>query len=124
MLGLADNKANDESQLPRFEVEVNDISSIRTYVVFNPNRDVVEDRPKQKEYSRHEIAVMVSRLMVAIYKILALEELERLVFYFTYPKFSSFLLVCILIFILNFDPAYLLSYLLGLFIIWFVMRND
>lgn len=73
-------------------------------VMFNPNRDIVEDRPKKKEYSRKEISFMISKLVLTIYKIFDIENIEKLVFYFKYPNLSKFLRIAIIIFLIYFDP--------------------
>ena len=110
--------------IPKFELEIKDMSQIIANVAFNPNRDVVEDRPKLKEYTRQQISIMISKMVINIYKIADIEELEKLVFYFKYPMFSNFLRIIIVLFLLFFEPAYLISYVVGIFTIVFIFQNE
>ena len=49
---------------------------------FNPNRDVVEDRPRQKESSRQEIGMVINKVLIIFYKISSLSHYENMIFYF------------------------------------------
>lgn len=59
-----------------------------------------------------------------MYRITDLENIEKLVFFFKYPKFSNFLRIVFVLFILYFDPVYLISYIVGIFIIVFLFQNE
>ncbi len=63
---------------------------------------------------------MISKMVVTIYKIADIEELEKLIFYFKYPNFSNMLRVIIVLFLFFFEPAYLISYVIGIFTIVFL----
>lgn len=67
---------------------------------------------------------MVSKALLAFQMLADLENIERMVFFFKYPNFSKLMMVLLLFFILTFDPAYIMSYILGCFIINFIIQND
>ncbi len=52
MFGMHGGTQSDGPIDPKLEMEIKDLSQIKANITFNPNRDIVEDRPKQKEYSR------------------------------------------------------------------------
>eukprot|EP00347_Sterkiella_histriomuscorum_P002460 403368062 len=124
MLGVqCQNGPQDKIPQPKIELQIRDLSQFTAMVMFNPNRDVVEDRPKKKEYSRKEINVMISKLVLTIYQILDIEDVEKLIFYFKYPNLSKFLRIAIILFLIYFDPQYLISYTLGIVIFIFILQN-
>ncbi len=61
--------------------------------------------------------MIISKVVLSIYKIADLDEIEKDVFYFRYPNFSNFMRIVLILFILYFDPDYLISYALGITII-------
>lgn len=63
---------------------------------------------------------MISKMVIAIYRVADIEQVEKLVFYFKYPNFSNFLRILIVIFLFIFEPAYLISYVIGIFTIVFL----
>lgn len=121
---MAEGKDVEVTSLPQFEIDIQDLSSIDTMIRFNPNRDVVEDRPRQKEYPRQEMGMVLNKVLIIFYKLSSLENYEHIIFYFEYPNLSHFLRVGIVIFIMYFDPAYMLSYILGLVIFIFCIWNQ
>ena len=42
---------------------------IKTFVAFNPNRDILEDRPKKNDYKLKEIQFVLSKSALALYMI-------------------------------------------------------
>jgi hypothetical protein len=95
----------------RLEVEIRDISSFQTMICPSPNEEVVEDRVKKNSYGFGEMKNMLSRGHATVMpNVMGMHQLERVIFNFKYPNFSKFILVCSLIFTMNFDPAYILSY--------------
>jgi hypothetical protein len=62
--------------------------------------------------------------MLAYYNILDVEDLERLVFFFRYPRFSQFMRLFLVVFVILFDPSHLLSYLIALIIVIVFFNNE
>jgi hypothetical protein len=62
--------------------------------------------------------------MLQIFNILDLISIERIVFFYKYPRFSNMCLVLLIFFTLTFDPAHILAYILGVFILIFVLLNE
>ena len=67
---------------------------------------------------------MVAKTTLAFYKVFDIENLERVIFFHKYPRFSQFLLLFLVFFILTFDPAYVLSYLLSFYVTVFALMNE
>lgn len=63
---------------------------------------------------------MISKMVITIYRLADIEQVEKLVFYFKYPNFSNFLRILIVMFLFFFEPAYLISYVIGIFTIVFL----
>jgi hypothetical protein len=72
---------------------------IKTFVAFNPNRDVLEDRVKKNDYKLKEIQFVLSKSALALFMLREINEIEKLIFYFKYPKFSYFCIVALVTFI-------------------------
>lgn len=100
------------------------MSQVKTLISFNPNRDVVEDRPRKTEYKVQEMLMLVSRATIGLNKVLDINDYYRLVFFFKYPKFSIFCMISMMIFTLFFDPVYFLSYMIAIFIIFYIFKNQ
>lgn len=120
---INDDSKEGDVNLPKLEVEIEDMSLLKTYISSNPNFDVLEDRHKKVDYSRKEMNLVFSRAILARQMVLEIDEIERVVFFFKYPKLSKFCLIALVIFILGFDSSYFLSYMLGIFIVVFVLLN-
>ena len=103
-IGMGLSGFSSKHVFPNFRIELEDCSHITTLITFNPNRDIVEDRPKKKEYSRQDYTIILSRLMLTIYKLNALSQLEHLIFFFKYPRLSLFLLFTMITGMYLFDP--------------------
>lgn len=93
-------------------------------IAFNPNREIVEDRPRKTEYKIKEISMVVAKASLGFNDIMYINEYYRLIFFFKYPKFSKFCMVFMLYFCLFFDPAYFLSYMIFMFIIYYLFSNQ
>jgi hypothetical protein len=100
------------------------MSLIKTYISSNPNYNVLEDRHKKHDYSRKEINLVFSKAIIARQMVLEIDEIERVIFFFRYPKLSKFCLVAMIVFIFLFESSYFLSYLLAVFIVVFILRNS
>jgi hypothetical protein len=66
------------------------MTRIDSMIVFNPNRDVVEDRRKKSGYSFKEISTVMTRTKLLIFLMEYLRDIDRPVIYFDYPRFSLF----------------------------------
>lgn len=121
---LDNDKGSEIINLPKLEVELEDMSLIKTYMSNNPNFNVLEDRHKKLGYSRKEINLVFSRAIIARQMVLEIDEIERVIFFFRYPKLSKFSMVAMIFFVLMFDTQYLLSYILAIFIVVFVLLNQ
>ena len=60
-------------------------------LVFNPNRDIVEDRKVKIGLSFKEISTIMTRIKLIIYLIEYLKNIDKPVFYYNYPRFSIFM---------------------------------
>ena len=123
MLGASEQQKKEIMQ-PVFEMEVYDLSNLLTNVAFNPNRDIEEDRQRLTIYNKKQIQMTHAKVMVQLFNLLNLINLERIVFFYKYPRFSNFCLVLLIIFCLTFDAAYMLSYILSIFIFVFILMNE
>jgi hypothetical protein len=93
-------------------------------VVFNPNIDIVEDRQRLTIYNKKQLQMTHAKFMLSVFSFLRMLDLERVIFYYKYPRFSQFCLFLLIFFFATFDPGYLLSYILGLLIIIFVLLHE
>ena len=90
-LGMGDGqkKAQDVS-VPCLELIINELSGALTVVGFNPNRDIEEDRQKLSVINRKQAEMVVAKMIVSMLNLLNLMYLERVIFFYHYPKFSRF----------------------------------
>eukprot|EP00347_Sterkiella_histriomuscorum_P021039 403335495 len=93
------------------QLRVVDMTRLDSMIVFNPNRDIVEDRRKKQGYSFKEISTVMTRTKLIIFLFEWLRDIDRPVLYFDYPRYSWlwFLFLELLAFIFN--PYYILTYL-------------
>lgn len=120
--GMGDKKK--ELPRPYFEVEIQELSGLLTDVAFNPNRDIVEDRARVVKFNQKQIELIGAKFLLAYYNILDIENLERLIFFFKYPQFSKFMRIFLVLFVIQFDPSHLLSYLIAMIIIIVFFNNE
>ncbi|CDW85589.1 UNKNOWN [Stylonychia lemnae] len=93
------------------QLRVQDMTRIDSMIVFNPNRDIVEDRRKKSGYGFKEISTVMTRTKLIIFLFEYLRDIDRPVLYFDYPRFSILWFVSLEIFTITFNPFYLLTYL-------------
>mmetsp|Transcript_33873 Transcript_33873/g.32964 ORF Transcript_33873/g.32964 Transcript_33873/m.32964 type:complete len:154 (-) Transcript_33873:864-1325(-) len=93
------------------------MTRVDSMFIFNPNRDIVEDRKYKTMYGFKEINTVMTRLKLLIYLILYLKGIDRPVLYFDYPRHSYLWCVFLISLTYFFNPNYLLTYLLFLGII-------
>ena len=67
---------------------------------------------------------MGAKFILAFYTFLDIENNEKLIFFFKYPRLSNFFRICLVIFLITFDAAHMLSYLLAVFILILALKND
>ena len=77
------------------------MTRIDSMIVFNPNRDIVEDRKKKISYGFKEISTVMTRTKLIIFLFEFLRDIDRPVIYFDYPRFSILWFVVRLLFIPN-----------------------
>jgi len=109
---------------PVFEMEIVELSNLLTNFAFNPNRDMEEDRQRLTIYNKKQMQMVQAKLMLQVYNIINLIDLDRLIFFYKYPRFSNMWLLLLIFFTLTFDPAYLLVYILGVFVVVFILLNE
>lgn len=85
--------------------------------MYNPNRNIVEDRRYIEEYSFKNISGLLTRTKLVITLFEHIIDADMIVFYFFYPRFSYTCWVGIQLFIFFWDSRYLLTYLV-LILIW------
>ena len=88
-------------------------------IVYNPNRNIVEDRPYIENYSFNQVSLVLTRTKLAITWLETLINADTLVFHYYYPRFSDACWVGIQAFIYFYDSRYLLTYLV-LLLVWLV----
>jgi len=89
-------------------------------IVYNPNRDITEDRPYPEDYSMKMYNTVLTRTKLVINMFDFIIQSDTWIFQFFYPRFSMCCWASIQIFIYFFDMQYLLTYvILGL--IWIVL---
>jgi hypothetical protein len=53
-----------------------------------------------------------------------LQNIERRIFFYYYPRFSEFMKYFLILFVLIFDASHFLSYIIGFLIIILVLYNE
>ena len=92
-------------------MRVVDMTRIDSMIVFNPNRDIVEDRKQKSGYSLKEISTVLTRLKLIIFFSEFLRDCDRPVIYFDFPRYSVVWYLFLVCFTYLFNPLYLLTYL-------------
>ena len=64
------------------------MTRVDSMIVYNPNRDIVEDRKKKSGYNVKEIITVMTRSKLLIFLLEYLRDIDRPVIYFDYPRFS------------------------------------
>jgi len=62
--------------------------------------------------------------MLAYYSLMEVQNIERLIFLYKYPRFSEFMKFFLMFFVFTFDAAHLLSYIIALIIIILILYNE
>ena len=104
---------------PLLVLQIVDMTRLDASLVYNPNRNIVEDRRYIDDYSIKQISMVLTRTKLIITLLEYIINADALIFNFYYPRFSYACWVGIQLFIYFFDSRYLLSYLV-LLLIWLV----
>jgi citrate lyase alpha subunit len=72
-------------------LRVVDMTRIDSSVIFNPNRDIVEDRKTKSGLSIKDIATVLNRAKLLIFLFKYIQSIDRPVIYHDYPRFSFFI---------------------------------
>ncbi len=107
-----------------FKIKVSELSSFLTPIAFNPNRDVVEDRRRLVKFNQKQVEAIAAQFLLAYYSIMDLQNIERRIFFYYYPRFSEFMKYFMILFVLIFDGSHLLSYIIAFLIIILVLYNE
>ena len=87
--------------------------------MYNPNRDIMEERKLTSDYSVKQINTLINRTRILLILAEWLVNCDMFVFYFFYPKFSYVCWFFMQIFVYYYDPGYILTYL-AIILIWMV----
>ena len=80
-------------------------------IVYNPNRDIMEDRKYLTDYTVKQMNTVLTRSKLFFVLADSIIMADTFLFYFYYPRFSYFVWICMHLFIYLFNPQYLLSVL-------------
>lgn len=104
---------------PILEFQILNMTRIDACWKFNPNRNIIEDRPIIQEYGVKELNTVILRTKIVINLWFNIIQADRYVFNFFFPRFSIVCWVCMHWFFYYFDGRYILTYLIIL-IAWLV----
>jgi hypothetical protein len=76
------------------------------------------------KFNQKQIEAIGAKFLLAFYSILDVEDLERRVFFYYYPKFSEIMKYLIVLYLVTFDPANLISHFVALFILLMILYNE
>jgi hypothetical protein len=65
-----------------------DMTRIDSMIVFNPNKDIIEDRRRKVGYTLKEISTVLTRMKLIIFCWEYLKDCDRPVIYYDYPRYS------------------------------------
>jgi hypothetical protein len=71
-------------------MKVIDLTRLDSMIVYNPNRDIVEDRKYKSSLSFKDINTVMTRSKLLIYLIIYLKAVDRHILYFDYPRYSRY----------------------------------
>jgi hypothetical protein len=66
------------------------MARLDSMIVYNPNRDIIEDRRKRISYSLKEISTVFTRIKLIINCLEYLRDIDKNVLYFDHPRYSIF----------------------------------
>ena len=66
------------------------MTRIDSMIIFNPNKDITEDRKHKSGYSLKEISTVMTRSRLVIALFIYIKNIDTPVLHFDYPRFSKF----------------------------------
>ena len=69
-------------------MKVVDLTRLDASIMYNPNRDIMEERKIINDYSMKQINVVITRTRLLLILAEWLVNCDMFVFYFFYPRFS------------------------------------
>lgn len=100
-------------------MRVVDLTRLDASIMYNPNRDIMEERKLIQDYSIKQTYNVITRTRLLLILAEWLVNCDMFVFYFFYPRFSYTCWFFMQLSIYYYDPQYILTYLL-LILIWLV----
>ena len=104
-------KISNVLRQPLIQIKVIDMTRSDACIVYNPNRDIMEDRKYLSDYTVKQMNTVLTRSKLFFALTDSIIQADTFLFYFYYPRFSYVIWIFMHLFIYYFDPAYLLSYL-------------
>jgi len=92
------------------------MTRLDSMIVYNPNRDIMEDRPAISDYSIKQMSGVLTRTRLLLSMLEFIISSDNFIFYFYYPRFSYFMWIMFQLIIYFFNAQYLLTYILILLI--------
>ena len=92
-----EERSPSEPEEVSLTVKVKDLTSWRSYAAFHQNRNVFEDRIRQKTYSTKKFSEVVNRFRLVYLGIEKIKYVQKFVFYQDFPKFSKFMRIILLL---------------------------
>ena len=105
MIPDAENKM--KGTRPYLYMKVVDLTRFDSMVVYNPNRDIIEDRKSKNSLSFKDINTVLTRMKILIYLGIFLKAVDRHIIYFDYPRYSKFW--CVVSFYLQILNSFIVS---------------
>ena len=107
-----------------FKFLIQDVTSPIHLFETNPNK-ISEDRQKQTDIDFNEVTVLYiyERLQILFTELGSLDDLLKSFMYHRYPRLSWFWCFLLVVFVLSFNPTYILSYLLGVVTLVFALHH-
>ena len=93
------------------QVRINDLTSVESMFIRNPNQEIIEDRKVKENYTFKDIQMVLARSRIVLLYFYWFLGIDSFIFQYHYPKFSYYCFGLIMFAIYDFDPQYLLSYL-------------
>lgn len=100
-------------------LKIVDMTRLDSSIMYNPNRNIVEDRKYLESYNYNQISLVLTRTKLLITMFEYLINADAFVFYFYYPRFSYACWIGLQAFIYFYDSRYLLTYVV-LLLMWLV----
>jgi hypothetical protein len=70
------------------EIKIVDMTRFDSAIVYNPNRNIMEDRPMIVDYSLKETTQVLNRIKLVISLLEIIIDYDTFIFYFYYPRYT------------------------------------